>query len=473
MTTSNALPADSLLPVPAPVDAANTTLLAAAKAEMEGGGTFAQLIDQGDNETDNTTVQPPPDVEDGDEKKDNVAAVMQMGLPIAFAPAPVPVMIVLATDAEKALTTCAPVTAGPTAVPLAASKDNPGAETDHGDEATTNIMVSVPPVQTSGLAEPQPSGCEASPEPVGQRPQVAPPVEMKSTPVPVALPATNASAAATVAEDDTLTSTDDDPAASTDDGAAVSTAPVRDAGMRSANTPVPMKMTAKTERNADPVEQNLPHRQIVPDEVARRVEALTEKSTPDTPAPRTSRAPDPAQTGSQAVAVVRAVATEPTVEPSHTSEVRAQAVDRLTQAITEQVLSFKRTGNSSLDVSMRPDRNTELSLHLTMRNGQVEVSVRLERGQFEMLQVHWGELQQTLAQQGVRVGQLTSSSAMGDQAQSQFWQQGADGQAQERRFEQSPESLDELPLGGAPSEPLHQRAHKPTPAMRRGWEMWA
>ena len=251
--------------------------------------------------------------------------------------------------------------------------------------------------------------------------------------------------------------------------------------MRGANIPAPMKTRAKTERNADLAEQNLPQRQIMPETVARGDESPAEKSASVTKtntaftasaASRGSKFSETAQTGSSSVTVISTAATESNVERSPINEGRISSVDRVAHAITEQVVSFKRTGDRTLDVSMRPDRNTELSLHLTMRDGQVDVVARLERGQLESLQVHWGELQQKLAQQGVRVSQLTSSMAMGDQAQSQFWQHGSEGQTQ-RWFDQSPESLNEWPRGGAPAEPLHQRAHKPTSGVRRGWEMWA
>jgi hypothetical protein len=476
VTTSNALPSDSLLPVPAPVDTAGSTLPAASNAAVVGGGTFALLIDRGNSPTADATVQLPPEADGvSGEKKDTDAAIAQMGLAAAFAPAPVPVMVVLATDAGQLLATCAPVSGETSAAPRAASKDSGDAGINHADERISDVVGSVRSVPASDLRKPQPSTCEAPPETVGQDPQSALPAETKPAPVPMALPDTNANAAATITTDEIngeeIGQEDiagGEAEAPTEDGSGASTAPAKDAGMRSASIPVPMKMTAKTERNADPAEQNLPHRQIVPEPVARPVEALTERPKSDASVPRIPQVSNTAQIGSPAIAATRAVATE----PSRASEVLTPAVDRLAQVITEQVLSFKRAGNSSFDVSVRPDRGTELSLHLTLRDGQVEVIARLERGQFETLQLHWGELQQTLAQQGVRVGQLMPSSAMTDQSQSQFLPQGSDGQAQ-RRFEQSPESLDELPLGGAPTEPLHRRGHKPTPAMRRGWEMWA
>ncbi|HUI06964.1 MAG TPA: hypothetical protein VL486_08140 [Verrucomicrobiae bacterium] len=502
MTTSTALPTESLLPVPVPVDPTNTAAPVASTAGVGGEATFAQLIDQGDSGTDTTTGQPAPDAKDGNEKKDDVAAVAQMGLAVAFAPAPVPVVIVLAPDTGSPAPAVAPITGEIAPVAIAAPTDNGGTRADDGKDATANPTIPVPPVPLVELDAPQPSSGEVAPAPVVQQPQVPPPADAKSAAVLVAVPGkgavpgtvavaecvaatdtvavpecvvvpdTSASVAAAVAADDNAAATDSDPDASTDADSIVSTVSAKDAGMQSANVPVPMKTTAKTERNADSAEQNLPRGQIVPDGVSRRAETPAEKSAPDAPVPRSSRTSDTAETPSPAIPVMRAVAAQPTVELSYASAAHTPAVDRLAQAITEQVLSFKRIGTNSLDVSMQPDRNTELSLHITMYNGQVEVMARLERGQFDTLQVHWSELQQTLAQQGVRVGQLTSSSAMGDQSQSQFLQHGFDGHAQ-HWFEEATEGPEELLASGAPTGPLLQRTNKATPTTHRGWEMWA
>jgi len=339
----------------------------------------------------------------------------------------------------------------------------------------------VPPVAsdaTSGFENTQSSDSKTPAVAVGQPPQAAQP-QVETNLASGLTQLSNATeedarliAGPVPAEDEDSASTDADPDTSNQTEQAGSTASVKGAGMVSANIPVPMKTTAKPERTADSTEQKLPQRQIVPESTTRRAQTPSEKMTPDTASSRTSKFSEAPETATSAIIVPRTPIAE--VEPTlaRLGEVRTQAMDRLTQAIAEQVLSFKRVGTSSLDVSMQPDRNTELSLHLTIQNGQVEVVARLERGSFDVLQAHWGELQQTLAQQGVRVGQLTSSSAMSDQGQPQFLQQGLDGQTQ-RRFEQSPGNLDELPWGGAPNAPIHQRGHKPTTAMHRGWEMWA
>ena len=50
----------------------------------------------------------------------------------------------------------------------------------------------------------------------------------------------------------------------------------------------------------------------------------------------------------------------------------------------------------SLSVVIRPGAGTELSLELRQRNGAVEAHAILQRGDFQMLNQHWPELQAQL-----------------------------------------------------------------------------
>jgi hypothetical protein len=113
---------------------------------------------------------------------------------------------------------------------------------------------------------------------------------------------------------------------------------------------------------------------------------------------------------------------------------------------------------------------------MSLRNGQVEVVARLERGDWQNVQLQWSGLQQQLSLQGIRVGQLAASQD-GSQHQSMAdhaMQHGFDRHHQQQPFDRSPESLDELPLVGSITEPLRGRHHaKATSSQRRGWEMWA
>lgn len=143
--------------------------------------------------------------------------------------------------------------------------------------------------------------------------------------------------------------------------------------------------------------------------------------------------------------------------------VQPPAVTRTFHEIIERVVTFRQVGAQSADVTLQPDRATEISLHLSMTNGQVEVVARVERGNFDGLQQHWGGLREQLSQQGVRVSELGNGQSLTGNLTGQS----------HRQAQRAPASLDELPLTGATTEPLKGQLPMPTRAQRRGWEMWA
>jgi hypothetical protein len=161
--------------------------------------------------------------------------------------------------------------------------------------------------------------------------------------------------------------------------------------------------------------------------------------------------------------------------------VRSPQVDRVLAEVSESAVSFKRIGAESVDVNLQPDRGTEISLHLTMSNGQVEMSARLERGNFDSLNIHWSDLQESLGQQGIRVGQLEHSSLNqnpeGNQnrnqaAFSQTMQQESGGQRQ-GPSDRATETVDVPVLAHAAVAPQRAASTSVSAPARRGWEMWA
>lgn len=158
--------------------------------------------------------------------------------------------------------------------------------------------------------------------------------------------------------------------------------------------------------------------------------------------------------------------------------IRVPQVEKVCNRISEQVVAFKKIGVNTMDAVLRPDGGTEISLHLSLRsNGQVDIVARVERGDFEGLQAHWSELQTSLGQQGVRVGELHQSSL---NKQTVFHESSqnpgaaaGEQQKSQRHAPRAPETLDELPLVGSVTEPLKGRTSTPTAVVRRGWEKWA
>jgi hypothetical protein len=82
----------------------------------------------------------------------------------------------------------------------------------------------------------------------------------------------------------------------------------------------------------------------------------------------------------------------------------------LTPLIQEQAVRLRHASLQSLEVVLRPDGQTELHLQLTQHAGQIEATVRCDRGDAEKFGGGWAKLQESLASQGIRLAPLTESS---------------------------------------------------------------
>jgi hypothetical protein len=249
------------------------------------------------------------------------------------------------------------------------------------------------------------------------------------------------------------------------------------AGTGSAKQVAAMKLQEKSEGNVRTVEKNLPHGNFLPDN-ARSDGAETSPRLAAVPETRATPSSTISNTTVSALGNVVPDKTMVVETQTRIEAARSPQVDKALTEISTTAVSFKRIGTESVDVNLQPDRGTEINLHLSLSNGQVEVAARLERGNFDSLNTHWSDLQQSLGQQGIRVGQLEHSSLNqnleGNQnrnqpAFTQTMQQELGGQRQ-RSSGPAPESSDEPVRTGTSAAP--QRARSTSPA-RRGWEMWA
>jgi hypothetical protein len=164
------------------------------------------------------------------------------------------------------------------------------------------------------------------------------------------------------------------------------------AGTGTAKQVAAMKPQEKVEGNARTAEKNLPHGSFLPDNarerchrnVSPRPEPLFRSSRRDT---------GPAQ--APASPVIRVGRCWFTTRPRRSKpkpgieSVRSPQVDKVLAEVSDTAVSFKRIGTESVDVNLQPDRGTEINLHMTLSNGQVEVAARLERGNFDSLNTHW------------------------------------------------------------------------------------
>ena len=86
-------------------------------------------------------------------------------------------------------------------------------------------------------------------------------------------------------------------------------------------------------------------------------------------------------------------------------------VDRIGRLVSQEVISIRQSGANVLAVSLKVDQHTELFLQLTNHNGQIQASVRCERGNAAGLDSHWGQLQESLARQNVQLMPMEGKSS--------------------------------------------------------------
>jgi hypothetical protein len=136
-------------------------------------------------------------------------------------------------------------------------------------------------------------------------------------------------------------------------------------------------------------------------------------------------------------------------------------LDRIEMLITREAANIRENGAERLGVSVKVDAQTELFLQLTQKDGQLQATLRCERGDFSALDSQWAQLQQTLARQNVQLMPL------GDGASSNFQQPA------ERRQPQLPPGGEEGPVFNSAVEPKQTRKPKQPGRSRQRWESWA
>jgi hypothetical protein len=149
---------------------------------------------------------------------------------------------------------------------------------------------------------------------------------------------------------------------------------------------------------------------------------------------------------------------EPTTAPSAVTQ-----AGRLEQLVSREVVTIHQTGAQTLGVSLKLDENTHIFLQLTTENGQIQASLRCEKGDFSALDSQWTQLQASLARQNVQLVPASGAS------QSNFQQTS---QHQKREL---PQGREEWRHPGRVATPAQSRQQK-NPNARRSrpdWEFWA
>jgi hypothetical protein len=138
------------------------------------------------------------------------------------------------------------------------------------------------------------------------------------------------------------------------------------------------------------------------------------------------------------------------------------------EEIRRHVELLKSSTTEKLDVVLRPDPQTELRLQVEKVNGQIQVQVRCDRGDFKALEAHWGTIQNTLAPHGIRLEPLQQGGGAQLHQNGSNSSQNFSGQHSNER-EERPAIFIEQEFGNREAtRPKNSRG-----SAGRGWQSWA
>jgi hypothetical protein len=150
----------------------------------------------------------------------------------------------------------------------------------------------------------------------------------------------------------------------------------------------------------------------------------------------------------------------------------ASQVEHVAHLVAQEAMTMRQSGATSFAVSLKIDQQTELFVQLTNHNGQIQASLRCERGNLAGLDSHWGQLQESLARQNVQLlppenGSFSRDTAgrQSDLASSKDFNQPSQNPRPENNAARSETS-------SAPDTTVSSKKTSKSSG-RGGWESWA
>jgi hypothetical protein len=140
-------------------------------------------------------------------------------------------------------------------------------------------------------------------------------------------------------------------------------------------------------------------------------------------------------------------------------------------AIRDHVQVLRTSSHDRLEVMLQPDAQTQLLIHVSKVDGQIEVRARCERGDFQALNEHWNAVRGSLEAQGIRVQPLLSSN---QQFTSDFRHQQERAPHSDLNQDQGRDRSGRSPSSSQSPRPASTLAPAaPRSARVRGWQSWA
>jgi hypothetical protein len=236
-----------------------------------------------------------------------------------------------------------------------------------------------------------------------------------------------------------------------------------------------MKLASQKNEIAGSAAQNLP-----PDRQSVAPAAGADEAIPAATIPSPAHFSDPKEPAAQwmimdttAKGAAAPTLTANVADSGAPSPGRIEQVERM---ITREVVMVRQSGAEALAVSLKVDARTSLFLQLTNHHGQIEASVRCERGDAGALGAHWGELQESLARQNVQLLPLEDKSASvipSSDNPAETPGNFQDGPPAQHPPPRPPLSEGEKPSDAAMNAAVGLTKSKNRPRHSHGWEKWA
>lgn len=157
----------------------------------------------------------------------------------------------------------------------------------------------------------------------------------------------------------------------------------------------------------------------------------------------------------------------PTEIPPVPSGAGLGTIERTQEMVVQHAMRLGNSTADSLQVVIKPDAGTQLSLELRQRGDGVEVQAVLQQGDFNQLNQSWNHLQQQLQLRGIQLGDLTRGNDLNGNGQG-LLQQGQGGGAGNLEAETPVIAA----AGGAAVVP-GMTANLPALAGSGRWQTWA
>jgi hypothetical protein len=144
---------------------------------------------------------------------------------------------------------------------------------------------------------------------------------------------------------------------------------------------------------------------------------------------------------------------------------RNGTIERTQEMVTLNAVRLSDSGNNSMQVVIKPDAGTQLSLELRQQGGNVQVQASLQEGDFNHLSQQWPELQQRLEQRGIQLAPLSDDGAAANA------NNGSGFETSQQKQNQVSDMVPGISLTEAPAGMFTPEAGQTS--NHRGWETWA